>query len=206
MNFLRSRAGYTLIELLATLGVTAILIATALPAFNQNQANIDLKLATTLTAASLAEWRDLARFPRQNPTDPRPDQIAYYRLSLDLGRQIWQIDEPTQAGERSEDLTWRRLTSRVLPSGTQVCGWSPASVELRLPALNQANGGLLARVNPPAELVNLKQDLTIGLRSARSQTVNLIRYDYLSGLIETVAAASATNQASLKLPDGCGNG
>lgn len=206
MSNRRQPAGYTLIELLATLGVTTILIATSLPSFNQNQANLDLKLASTLTVASLSEWRDLARFPRLDKSDPRPNQIAYYRLSLDLGRQIWQIDEPTVASERPEELNWRRLSSRALPAGTQVCGWSPTQVELRLPALNQANGGVLARVNPPAALVDLNQDLTIGLRSARNQGVSLVRYDYLSGLIETVAADSIDRQSNLKLPTGCADG
>lgn len=206
MSKRRQPAGYTLIELLATLGVTTILIATSLPSFNQNQANLDLKLASTLTVASLSEWRDLARFPRLDKSDPRPNQIAYYRLSLDLGRQIWQIDEPTVASERPEELNWRRLSSRALPAGTQVCGWSPTQVELRLPALNQANGGVLARVNPPAALVDLNQDLTIGLRSARNQGVSLVRYDYLSGLIETVAAETIDRQLNLKLPTGCADG
>lgn len=206
MSNRRQPAGYTLIELLATLGVTTILIATSLPSFNQNQANLDLKLASTLTVASLSEWRDLARFPRLDKSDPRPNQIAYYRLSLDLGRQIWQIDEPTVASERPEELNWRRLSSRALPAGTQVCGWSPTQVELRLPALNQANGGVLARVNPPAALVDLNQDLTIGLRSVRNQGVSLVRYDYLSGLIETVAAEAIDHQSTLKLPTGCTDG
>lgn len=131
------RTGFTLIEVIASVGIIVMMLAISLPAFLEFQKRQNLNLAAESIRDAILEAYNYSLAPRAADGTGIGKQAGtdFYRISFDVASpQRYFVEEQTHSGNGAPPTTpstaqWdMKLRTAQLPVGVTYCSFSPLTL------------------------------------------------------------------------------
>jgi prepilin-type N-terminal cleavage/methylation domain-containing protein len=187
--------GYTLIELLVSVGIIVMMLSVSLPAYSQFQRKQNLETGAHILRDAFLDVQNYSYAPRSDSVGEKPAGVDWYRLTIAEGSGLFKIEEKLNSQDpldpnASPSGQWLTLKQGSLPTNVTVCSIVEPAAKSLLNGDN-TNQGVIYSISQLGKIISPANNFTL-------------RIGYPGGDAKELTVSTETGQVAIsELPKQC---